>query len=275
MKKLVCFVVAAFSIVAGCQASLAAASAFEMKMFGHEVAIIRRDDGQILMIDGREVLKNEILDIRDALLVGGVPALVGSSSPGGNTCDAAPFVVSFPQGLNPRLDGPIESCRPVKADVGANEILFATVPIPNTDGETWKWTPSDGLIKSENRPFVPDASKGWATLREKSASHPSELIGFGEIAAQIDALLGADRNVFSDIITGVGSGSFDGDYFVGSACTRHLCQEEEALLVASISDKRVFLAWKPQGEKIVVRPLLKQWPERAKAALRDWAAKWK
>lgn len=100
-------------------------------------------------------------------------------------------------------------------------------------------------------------------------------MSLGEAAAQINGLLGAEKNDYSDIILGVGSGSFDGDYFVGSACTRHLCQEEEALLVAAIQEKRVFLAWKPSGEKIVVRPSVKQWPERAKAALREWAAKWK
>jgi hypothetical protein len=160
-------------------------------------------------------------------------------------------------------------------DVRADQLTFSTTALPNSPGETWIWTPATGLAKSGSRDFVADTSRGWSELREKTVSHPGELLSFGEVAAQINDLLGAEKDDYSDIILGVGSGSFDGDYFVGSACTRHLCQEEEALLVASIQGKQVFLAWKPSGEKIVVRPPLKQWPERAKASLREWAAKWK
>lgn len=274
LKRVVCFAAVAFSSLLGCQLGVANAAAFELKMFGHDVIILQRDFEQILMIEGREYLKDEFLNIEEVHIVGGVPTVVGSSSGGGNACDAAPFVISFPQGANPRLDGPIESCRPVQVDIQSDQIRFSTAALPNSAGEAWTWAPANGLVKSENQAFVPDASKGWATLRERTASHPSELLAFREIASQIDTLLGTERQAFSKIISGVGSGSFDGDYFIGASCTRHMCQEEEAMLVASIRDKQVFLAWKPSGEKIVVRPPVKQWPDRAKAALREWAAKW-
>lgn len=254
---------------------IAHAAVFEMKMFGHHVVVLQRDFEQVLSIDGRDVLKDAILNIEDIRLISGTPAIVGSSSAGGNACDAAPFVVSFPRDANPRVDGPIESCRPVRMDVLADQLTFSTTALPNSPGEIWTWTPASGFTKSGHQDFVANTSRGWSELREKTVSHPGELLSFGEVAAQINDLLGAEKGEYSDIILGVGSGSFDGDHFVGSACTRHLCQEEEALLVASIQDKQVFLAWKPSGEKIVVRPPVKQWPDRAKAALREWAAKWK
>jgi len=257
------------------QIGIANAAVFEMKMFGHHVVVLQREFEQVLSIDGREVLKDAILHIEDIHLISGTPAIVGSSSAGGNACDAAPFVLSFPLGANPRVDGPIESCRPVQMAVLADELTFSTTALPNSPGETWTWTPASGFAKSGDRDFVADTSKGWSELREKAVSHPGELLSFGEVAAQINDLLGAEKDDYSNIILGVGSGSFDGDYFVGSACTRHLCHEEEALLVASIQQKQVFLAWKPSREKIVVRPSMKQWPDRAKAALREWAAKWK
>ena len=278
MKSFVHLVAVTVVAMVTSQIGIANAAVFEMKMFGHHVVVLQRDFEQVLSIDGRDVLaefdprfadnvrdvlKDAILHIEDIHLISGTPAIVGSSSAGGNACDAAPFVVSFPRDSNPRVDGPIESCRPVRMDVLVDQLNFSTTALPNSPGETWTWTTASGFAKSGSRDFVADTSRGWPELREKTVSHPSELLSFGEVAAQINDLLG------------VGSGSFNGDYFVGSACTRHLCQEEEALLVASIQDKQVFLAWKPSGEKIVVRPPVKQWPERAKAALREWAAKWK
>lgn len=275
MKSFVHLVAVTVVAMVTSQIGIANAAVFEMKMFGHHVVVLQRDFEQVLSIDGRDVLKDAILNIEDIRLISGTPAIVGSSSVGGNACDAAPFVVSFPRDANPRVDGPIESCRPVKMDVLSDRLTFSTTALPNSPGETWTWTPASGFAKSGDQDFVADTSKGWSELREKTISHPGELLSFGEVAPQINDLLGAEKGEYSDIILGVGSGSFNGDYFVGSACTRHLCQEEEALLVASIQEKQVFLAWKPSGEKIVVRPPVKQWPARAKAALREWAAKWK
>lgn len=275
MKSFVHLVAVTVVAMVTSQIGIANAAVFEMKMFGHHVVVLQRDFEQVLSIDGREVLKDAILNMEDIRLISGTPAIVGSSSAGGNACDAAPFVVSFPRDSNPRVDGPIESCRPVRMDVLADQLTFSTTALPNSRGEIWTWTPASGFTKSGHKDFVANTSRGWSELREKTVSHPSELLSFGEVAAQINVLLGAEKGEYSDIILGVGSGSFDGDYFVGSACTRHLCQEEEALLVASVQGKQVFLAWKPSGEKIVVRPPVKQWPERAKAALREWAEKWK
>jgi hypothetical protein len=254
---------------------IATAAALDLKMFGHHIVIHQRDYEQVLSIDGRNVLKDATLTIDDVRVISGIPTVIGSSSPGGNSCNSSPFVVSFPVDGNPRVDGPVESCYPVNADVQTDKIVFSTRALPNTPGQTWTWTPKDGLAKSADQQFVADSSKGWSALREKTATHPSDLLSYGEIAAQINGLLGTEKDFYSDIILGVGSGSFEGDYFVGSSCTRHMCSEQEALLVAGVQEKKVFLAWKPSGEKIMVRPPVKEWPDRAKSALREWAAKWK
>ncbi|NSY46596.1 hypothetical protein G6L97_25955 (plasmid) [Agrobacterium tumefaciens] len=275
MGKLVRLFVLTVTFLVAAQISVAGAATFEMKMFGHHVTILKRDFEQVLTIDGREVLKNEILSIEDIQLISGTPAIVGSSSAGGNAYDSSPFVISFPTNANPKVDGPVDSCRPVKMQVSADKLSFSTTALPNSPGETWVWTPISGFSKPEEQAFVANVSKGWAELREKTITHPGDILEFAEVAAQINRLLGPEKETYSDIIMGVGSGSFSGDYFVGSACTRHLCNEEEALLVASIQEKQVFLAWKPSGKKIVVSPPVKEWPEKAKAALREWAAKWK
>jgi len=275
LKRCICIAVITLASLFAGGLSIATAAALDLKMFGHHIVIRQSDYEQVLSIDGRNVLKDATLTIDDVRVISGIPTVIGSSSPGGNSCNSSPFVVSFPVDGNPRVDGPIESCYPVNVDVQADKIVFSTRALPNTPGQTWTWMPKDGLGKSESQDFVADSSKGWSELREKTANHPSDLLSYGEIAAQINELLATDKEFYSDIILGVGSGSFEGDYFVGSSCTRHMCTEQEALLVAAIQEKKVYLAWKPSGEKIVVRPPVKEWPDKAKGALREWAAKWK
>jgi hypothetical protein len=51
--------------------------------------------------------------------------------------------------------------------------------------------------------------------------------------------------------------------------------DQEAVVVADLASRTVYLAWKPSGQKIKVAPAVKTWPERAKAELRQWASKWK
>ncbi|KQW82049.1 hypothetical protein [Ensifer sp. Root127] len=253
----------------------AAAADFEMTLFGRHVTVLGSYPEQRLEIDGRQMLKEAIIDLEDMYLVSGVPALIGTASPGGNACEGAPFIISFPENGNPRLDGPLETCFVVTVDTKPDQLAFSTAALPNHPSERWIWTPGEGLKKVQGQPFTTDPSKGWTELREKTVSHPGDLLKFGEIAEQIDTLLGTDASFFSDIIKGVGSGQFDGDYFVGTACTRHMCLDQEAIVVLSIADRQVFLAWKPSGKKIIVRPIVKEWPEKAKSALRMWAAKWK
>lgn len=101
------------------------------------------------------------------------------------------------------------------------------------------------------------------------------MLDYAEVAAEINRLAGADKTLVNDILLGVGSAEFKGDLFVGTACSRHMCMDQEAVVVADLASRTVYLAWKPSGQKIKVNPTVKTWPEKAKAELRQWAAKWK
>jgi hypothetical protein len=257
-------------VAAGCQTEAAEIG----RMFGHEIAIAGSMPAMSLQIDGRPVLKDATISLSELVMVAGVPTLVGNRSAGGNACDGSPFILSFPAGSPPRLDGPIDACASIAMEVSADHLDFRSRPVAGQDGERWTWSPGGGLKAQQNVAFTADAGKGWSQLRQKTLQHPSEIFEYGEIADQLDALLGDDKSNFEEIITGVGSGEFKGDDYVGSACAQHLCDSTGALVFLSIRDKSVYIAWKPEDEDIVVRPPVKQWPDRARRALKQWAEQW-
>ncbi|TCU10020.1 hypothetical protein [Rhizobium sullae] len=247
-----------------------------MQLFGHHFVITKGNDSQdSLKIDDRDVLKNYYVDIHEMHVVDGMPVAVGTSSAGGNACEGSPFVVSFPQGQKPRIDGPLDSCLPVTVKPSDSKLTLSTQATPNEPGQKWEWTASAGFKEVQGETFVADTSKGWDQLRERSVTHPGGLLNYAEVAAEINHLAGADKALVNDILIGVGSGVFKGDLFVGTACSRHMCMDQEVVVVADLASRTVYLAWKPSGQKIKVNPAVKTWPEEAKAELRRWAAKWK
>jgi hypothetical protein len=56
-------------------------------------------------------------------------------------------------------------------------------------------------------------------------------------------------------------GEFDSDYFVGTSSVAHMADETGSLIVADPRARQVFIAWKAEGKKIIVRPEVKEWPE--------------
>lgn len=260
----------------GCLATTAAVAAeIDITLFGRAVSISKANDQQRLTIDGREILKNYYVSIDQVEVVGGSPVAIGTSSMGGNACEGSPFVISFPPTGNARLDGPLDTCSGVSVEKSADTLILSTAATPNKAGEKWIWTAAEGLKGIEGEKFVADSSKGWTQLRERTVSHPSELLDYAEIGKEIASMAGPDRALVNDILMGVGSGEFKGDYFVGLTCSRHMCLDQEGLVIADMQNKKIYLAWKPSGQKIKVNPLVKEWPEKAKAEIREWAAKWK
>lgn len=256
--------------------SYAAAGTLDMQLFGHHVVITKGEDSQdSLKIDDREVIKNYYVDIEEMHVIDGRAVAVGTSSAGGNACEGSPFVISFPQGQKPRIDGPLDSCLPVTVKPSDSKLTLSTPPTPNEPGQRWEWTASAGFKEVQGETFVADTSKGWDQLRERSVTHPGGLLDYAEVAAEINRLAGGDKALINDILLGVGSGEFKGDLFVGTACSRHMCMDQEAVVVADLASRTVYLAWKPSGQKIKVNPGVKTWPEKAKVELRQWAAKWK
>jgi hypothetical protein len=253
----------------------AVAGELGMTMFGHKVEVVKQDDELALTVDGSRLLANAYLMIEEMAVVGNVPVAIGSSSNGGNACPGDRFVLSFSPGAVPRLDGQPDDCVGLEVENKGDHLLFFSQPIPGRAGVQWSWTAPDGFKPLADVAFTPNAATGWDALRDHKAAHPAELFSNAAVAKEIYALLGADKEQYERSITGVGSGSFDGDVFTGMACTPHMCTEEEAILVADIDSRTVYLAWKPFNKKIIVRPPVKQWPDKARAALKDWAAKWK
>lgn len=253
-----------------------AAQAVEVKtFFGHEISITGEDPDLMLQIDGRTVVNDAIISFSQVTLVAGVPTIVGERSSGGNACDGSPFVISFPDGGTPKVDGPIDSCDTVTLETKPDRLEFSTKPLPGRDGERWSWTPSEGLKALPNVAFSADASKGWANIRERTLGHPADVFKYQEVAQQLDDLLGADKTLFESIIVGVGDGKFQGDDYVGTSCAPHMCDSTGAIIYLSTADRKVFVAWKPDGQKIVVRPDVKQWPEKPRHELKEWAERWK
>jgi hypothetical protein len=162
----------------------------------------------------------------------------------------------------------------VTRKVDNTEITFATAPIPGRVGKIWVWTPSAGLAEQASVEMQPDMAKGFATLRERTVKHPSELFFYGEISSAISDLLGSDLKAYRETLNGTGSGKFVGDDYVGTACTPHMCGLQEAMVFVSAKEHRIYAAWKPDQKKIEVRPSLPDWPEKARAELAAWAEKW-
>lgn len=242
------------------------------RVAGHSVEVKKEDFDAALSVDGRVLHKNSIILFDEIVSINGVLALVGSSSPGGNACDGSPFVLSF--AATPRLDGPVDSCASIEHRVEGDRIVFSTLPVAGRQTDQWEWTSADGFKTLTATEFQPVAGSGWDNLRDRKFTHPADAFRNQEVSGSVRTLIGPDFEYFQELMTGVGSGEFKGDDFVGSACRPHNCDEEAGLLFLSRQDRGVFAAWKPEGKGIVVYPNVKAWPEKAKGELRTWARQW-
>jgi hypothetical protein len=245
------------------------------RLFGHDVSITGPFQDEVLKVDGREIHKNASVSLDEITLVNGMPVAIGSSSMGGNACDSAYFVLSFPQGAAPRFDGPAESCHSTSYELRDTEILVSTGNIPGEGQTRWRWTPEQGFQSLEKFAFKPDENTGWEILRERQLNHPGQLLFNGVISALLKSMVGARFDEYQRALNGVGSGEFENDDWYAQSCTPHMCTDEEVIVFLSGHDRKVFTAWKPPGEKILVWPVLNEWPEKAKSHLRAWAKKWK
>jgi hypothetical protein len=260
--------------------SEASARADVETFFGHSVVIEHNSESMetTLRVDGHQFLKNDAAPIptialEEVAIVGATPVIIGreSSAGGGNACDWSPFIISFPKDSAARLDGPVESCSFVRIEVASDQINFSAVNADANGEDRWIWTPANGIKELEAAALTADEDKGWNTLRERTLNHPSDVFGYGEIARQVTNLLGSDTDQFRRILSGTGTGEFKGDDYVGIACASHLCGISEALIYLSAKDRSVYLAWKPEAAKIIVRPAVTNWPESPRLELKSWA----
>src|SRR5262249_13404359 len=135
------------------------------QLFGHTVEIkpVGPDDEEALFIDGKQVLKNQIISLDETGQIGSTPFAIGNSSAGGNACDGSPFVIRFAANEPVRIDGPLDSCWEVRQKIERDRIVFEVPASPTDDGQRWIWTPA-GLGSVEKLKFKV-AAKGWDALR--------------------------------------------------------------------------------------------------------------
>ena len=243
---------------------------------GHRVEVVRNDKAfqETLKVDGKPTLRNAYVSIDEVATVAGVAVAIGSASNGGNACDAAPFVLSFPANKRPHLDGPLDTCKTVSHETSADHVKFQTVALEGDDGQAWIWTPARGFKYAGRVKHEPDPARGWSNLAPPQELHPGELLDFGGIAPQILSLLGASRKDVLPLINGVGSGKFEGALYVGSACRPHACPDAGVLIVADPAARKIYLAWKLEKRAVERRPA-GDWPAAVRRQFDTWAKQWR
>jgi hypothetical protein len=242
---------------------------------GHQVEIVSDDNGnETLKVDGKAIHRNAYVSIDEVKTIGSVDVAIGSSSAGGNACDAPPFVLSFAKGKKSRFDGPIDVCKTVTYKIDGDRIRFESKALEGDDGEAWLWTPARGFKSAGRVKHKPDPSKGWSDLSAHHDLHPSELLDLGEVATALLDLLGKDRKKVLPVLNGVGSGEFVGDLYVGSSCRPHACPDAGIIVIADPKLKQLYVAWKLERRKIEERTTDRTWPKAARAELDKWAKQW-
>jgi hypothetical protein len=237
---------------------------------GFSVEVSGETGEQTLIVGNDALLTAYMIEVEAIEDVAGVPVLVGYAFAGGNACAGSHFVVAL-EGGAPRLSGPLDSCMPeTRFALEAERVRFWTEPMPAAPGLTWTFTPEAGLEAGAPVAFAPDANSGWDALASLQPGHPADILGMGGIAAEIDALLGADRAVFIERISDLGSGGMEGADFFGTACLKFTCPEDNAMLFLDGGLRRPFLAWREAGGPPRQAPDASEWSPAARGAYERW-----
>jgi hypothetical protein len=178
-------------------------------------------------------------------VIGGMAVVVGTSSTGGNTCEESPFVVSFPRGQNPRIDGPLGSCFPVAVKAPEGNALNACDAEPTwsemaVDGQHWCQRSPGRYLRCRyvKGPGPSERAFGYASCRS---------LDYAEVAAEIDRLAGADKTLVPSNVHGSGS--------------RCRCRPSFENCLSRLEAVRA----EDQGES-----RREVWRKKAKAELRQW-----
>jgi hypothetical protein len=271
------FVATVTAVAIFVSSGLTHAEVFRTKLFGRAVTVgPTKDFQQQLQIDDKVVIKDSIVSIEDVRVIDGVGVAIGYTSAGGNACNASYFVLAFPKDQPVRIDGPTGNCFPITYVVDQKGIKFSTDASVTQSGETWTWTPSDGMSQKISVAFSEDpSSDAWNDLRARRISHPGEFFKYRALSVQLDSLLGADRASVLPTVNGVGFVEYKGDVVLATSCLPHQCDEAGAIIAIDLPKKKLFLAWLPSRGPIVVRPALGAWTPAARVELASWSRQWK
>ncbi len=255
---------------------LALASPVKTNLFGHSIEIrtVPPDDEEALFVDGKQMLQNQIIDLGDNGQIGSTSFAIGSSSGGGNTCDASPFVLRFAANEPVRIDGPLNNCSPVEHKIEKDHVTFESPALPTMEGARWIWT-ANGFGPEQSLAFKPVKNKGWDALRRGAIHHPLDLLGHADLAEQLRKEVSDARyEDFKRLVSGPGHAQYDSGLFIGEACQAHMCDDTAVLIVIDPAAKRIAVAMKDEDKPLLIVPGEAEWPAAAKPALQNWRRTW-
>ncbi len=252
------------------------ANAGTANYFGHQISIEQKDDGlKALLVDGKKIDEDSYVQVEKSASMSGAGIVVVSLFSGMSGCSDRKLLISFAK------DKPLqtaahddEDCREIDYEIGKYRVIFTIDARPLQDGLRWTWTPGGGLTAPEKVAFQPDPRKNWANLPSQQVNRPAELFNFADIGAQLHGLIGNDFREAIEIIDGTGYGGKKGEMYVGWSFRQHMGDSTGSVVIADFRSHRVFVAWKAENKKIIVRPEVAQWPHAARAELKTWAEPW-
>jgi hypothetical protein len=195
-------------------------------------------------------------------------------SAGGNACESSYFVLSFPRGEAPRIDGPLDSCLPSSYRVGNDSILVDVKPTSTAEGRRWTWAPQGGFSPPEIIAFVPSRADGWNAMRSRTIDHPTRLLSYADSASLVTERVPARlRDAIQRIAAGPGIVQYRDGVAVAFACQAHSCDDTTLLIAADIPSRRVFVAIKDSSGPPSINPSFAQWPPAAGAEVAKFREK--
>lgn len=227
----------------------------------HQVTTAETEDyNTAVLVDGEKFHEDAQLLLDGSYEVGDIPAVVGVAGAGGNSCNAAPFVISLRDG-KPTFDGPIESCEWFTVTLEGDHLRFASDPLPGVDAEVWHWHAEEGFSHAPAEAFSPDPSTGWADLDKLAKAHPSDALKIAPAyAALSSAMSQEDWSLFTGILAQLGSGDLTAEGYAGSACHKAACDAEFAYLFLDRASERPFALWTDQEGQIKTAPARADFP---------------
>ncbi|MET0969668.1 MAG: hypothetical protein ABWY18_10740 [Tardiphaga sp.] len=241
---------------------------------GHLIEVRAGRDGQEqLVVDKKVRLTDRFITLDEFAVVDGIAIVAGEVSNGGNLCPGSTFILSLPDKRPARLEGPLETCGLVTRSVDRDRLTLDLNATPQSEGKRWIWT-SAGLGEPKALPFEPKRDGGWEALRNRSMSHPADLLGYLDTTLPLDERLGDACDSYRRVTGGPGEASSRDGFWIATSCQAHACDVSALLLAVHPETKAIFVAIKGSSESLVVSPKVDEWPSAVRAEVAAFVKRW-
>ncbi len=243
-------------------------------VFGHKFVTENheKDPPRSLYVDGVKLHENIYVDLHSFAETDEGIIAIGSSSAGGNSCGADPFIVFVAPKKKPQFIGPVGLCRPFQWSQNGNTVRFWTSPLPGEDGDNWAWTVGGRLKELKSSKHQPNPKLGWNELKgSKEYIYSLDLFDYAPVAEALYKAIGKDAAEVTPHLLGLQvSSEQNGGVYVGQTCMAHACNIAGAFIVADANTRRVFVAWKGPEGSFQLRPEASSWPGKIQPKLQKW-----